>query len=138
MEWKADYELGSAPMDQTHREYVDLVTALANAQGEQELACFDALLAHTVEHFAQEQRWMEECGFPPIHCHQGEHERVMASLHSVRERLAAGGTGIGRIAAKELEQWFAEHAASMDNALAWYMGQVNYQPTAGSQALALA
>lgn len=131
MDWKTEYVLGHDPMDATHRDYVALVDALDRAEKSEVLVCLDKLIEHSVEHFAQENRWMEECGFPPIHCHEGEHERVLNSLNEMRANIAAD-PGIGKILAKELEAWFAQHAATMDNALAFYMRQVNYVPTAGS------
>lgn len=130
MDWKANYELGHPAMDETHREYVVLVTELARAEGQDELACFDRLIEHTQAHFDQENRWMEECAFPPIHCHEGEHTRVLASLREIRESIAKGARGTGRVAAGELEAWFANHAATMDAALAWHMRNVGYTPEA--------
>jgi len=132
MDWKEDYVLGHGPMDETHRDFADAVTDLGEAEGvESVLSSLDALIEHTDEHFAQEQRWMEECGFPPIHCHEGEHVRVLQSLKDMRPNIQAD-PGIARILARELEVWFAQHAATMDDALAFYMRQVDYVPTAGS------
>lgn len=132
MEWKANYELGHPVMDDTHREYADLVTALATASKETELEQMDHLIEHTVAHFDQENHWMEESGFPPIHCHEGEHNRVLASLKDIRAAIANGAVGTGRVAAGELEAWFASHAATMDAALAWHMRNVGYVPQAVS------
>jgi hemerythrin-like metal-binding protein len=129
MDWKESYVLGHAPMDTTHQDFVTLVSELAAADNAAMPGYVDRLIEHTVEHFAQENRWMEECGFPPIHCHTGEHERVLQSLRDMRPIIAAD-PGVGRVIAAELEQWFAQHAASMDNALAFYMRQVNYVPVA--------
>lgn len=127
MEWKESYVLGHAPMDATHQDFVVLVSKLTTADNDSMLACVDTLIEHTIAHFEQENRWMEECGFPPIHCHTGEHERVLQSLRDMQPIIAAD-PGVGRVLAGELEQWFAQHAATMDNALAFYMRQVNYVP----------
>lgn len=128
MEWKANYALGHPLMDETHQEYAALVTALATSTRDTELAHLDSLIEHTVGHFEQENRWMEASGFPPIHCHQGEHARVLGSLKDIRTAVAQGAAGTGRVAAGELEAWFAQHAATMDAALAWHMRNVGYVP----------
>lgn len=130
MEWKDSYTLGYPPMDNTHRDFVALISKLAAAESDAS-ACLDQLIDHSREHFAQENRWMEECGFPPIYCHTGEHERVLKSLEDMRPTLRTD-PGVGRILSKELESWFAQHAATMDDALAYYMRQVNYKPTPGA------
>jgi hemerythrin len=132
MDWKESYVLGQVPMDETHQDFVKQVTLLAAAEGRDAvLQELDRLVEHTIEHFEQENRWMEECGFPPIHCHQGEHERVLQSLKDMRPNIQAD-PGIARILANELESWFGLHASTMDDALAFFMRQVNYVPTFGS------
>ena len=128
MEWQDRYKLGHEPMDATHREFVDLVNTLAQAGDGEAIAALEALIDHTDAHFAQENRWMEESGFPPLHCHVGEHQRVLASLRSVLSMACKGNPGLGRVVAGEMPAWFDNHAATMDAALAWHMRQVNYVP----------
>lgn len=57
-----------------------------------------------------------------------EHDGVMEIAREVRKRAAAGETGFGRVLAQAVAQWFADHAASMDNVLALYMKEVGYEP----------
>lgn len=128
MVWSAAHELGLAPMDHTHREFVELYNGLAAATDDSFLSQLDALVAHTDDHFAQENRWMAESGFPPLAIHRGEHERVLASLRSVREQAAAGELAGGRAAVAQLPEWFERHAATMDTALAAWMRGTGYLP----------
>lgn len=130
MEWQDRYELGHGPMDATHREFIDLVNALAAASDADAVAALRALIEHTEVHFAQEGRWMEASEFPPIHCHEGEHQRVLESLNSVLAMAEKGNPGLGRVVAGELPAWFDNHAATMDAALAWHMRNVGYVPEA--------
>lgn len=128
MEWQDRYMLGHAPMDATHQEFVALVNTLAAASDTDAPAALEALYQHTEAHFAQENRWMADCGFPPIECHVGEHERVLAALRQSLAQAQQGNAGVGRVVAGEMPAWFDNHAATMDAALAWYMRQVDYQP----------
>lgn len=130
LEWSPSLELDLELMDETHREFAALVNQLGDAPDAEVPACFDALIEHTVAHFEQENVWMQESGFPPIDCHIGEHERVLQGLHSVRHLLAAGDVAIARRAAEELTPWFANHAATMDNALAFHIKRSGYTPVA--------
>lgn len=130
--WSNAYELGLAPMDETHREFVDLVNRIADAGDAGLLGGLGELIRHTVEHFAQEDRWMSESGFPPVHCHQTEHERVLEVMRDVRERVAAGDLALGRNLLAELPAWFDNHAATMDTALAWHVQTTGYRATAGA------
>lgn len=128
LEWSPNYELDIALMDETHRDFAALVNQLGAASDSELLACFDALLEHTVAHFEQENVWMKECGFPPIDCHVGEHQRVLQALRSVRHLLVNGDLAIARRAGEEMVPWFANHAATMDHALAFHIKRTGYQP----------
>ena len=130
MPWLPQYELGCTPMDDTHREFVEWINRLTEVPEGEFLASFDQFLAHTVAHFDQENLWMEKSGFPPIHCHVDEHQRVLATLQSIRRMVAKGDVAIGRRAAEELVSWFATHAATMDTALAVHMRNVGFSPAA--------
>jgi hemerythrin-like metal-binding protein len=132
--WSAAHELGVVPMDDTHREFVEIYNAVATAGDGSFLARLDALLAHTDAHFAQENVWMAESGFPPTAIHKGEHERVLAALRQVRRRVAEGDIAAGRDAIAQVPDWFDQHAATMDAALANWMSRVGYQPVAAEAA----
>lgn len=71
---------------------------------------------------------MEQMSFPPTECHVKEHDGVLEIAHEVRKRAAAGETGFGRVLAQAVAQWFANHAASMDNVLALYMKEKGSEP----------
>ncbi len=121
IDWSDALELGVDQMDSTHREFVVLLNALAEVPEAEVLAAFDAFYAHTVAHFDQEAGWMRTISFPPIHCHNAEHEGVLEVMREVRGHLAAGDINVGRVLARELAIWFRDHAATMDAVLAHYM-----------------
>lgn len=122
IEWSALYTLGVPEMDKTHEEFVHHLNAIADGPDAELLQRFDALIAHTAEHFARENRWMQELGFPADHCHIGEHARALLVIQAVRKRVAeAGDIALGRRLVGELPQWFDNHASTMDSALAHYL-----------------
>lgn len=128
LDWSPDFELGVPAMDETHREFVDLLNALAEAPDAELLARLDAFIAHTEAHFAQENAWMAEIMFPPIHCHKGEHDNVLGVMREVRNRVAAGQLELARVLARELPEWFRLHAATMDAALAQVIRATGFRP----------
>ena len=76
-------------MDATHREFVEHLQQVQAVLGQPDavlLPRFDALLAHTVEHFAQEDRWMKDLGFTDGNCHSAQHTQVLAVLKEVRRQ----------------------------------------------------
>jgi hemerythrin len=121
VEWSDELVLGVEKMDATHREFVLQLNALAAAGDGAMLAGLDAFIAHTVEHFDQEARWMESMEFPPMHCHKEEHEGVLSIMREVRGMVADGKFELGRVLVRELAPWFTNHAATMDAMLAMFI-----------------
>lgn len=138
--WSSDLALDQTIMDDTHREFVDLLNRVAASPEDGLLASLDEFIAHTEAHFGQEERWMEELAFPPLHCHRGEHANVLEIMHEVRKRVADGQVQLGSTLAAAIAEWFPQHAASMDAVLALYIKQAGYQPTmqGGAEGVAVA
>jgi hemerythrin-like metal-binding protein len=121
LEWTEALNLGVERMDATHREFVDQLNSLAEAADDALLTGLDAFIAHTEEHFAQEERWMRGTSFPPLHCHAEEHAGVLGIMHEVRGYVSAGRADLGRVLVRELAPWFTNHAATMDAMLARFL-----------------
>src|SRR5690606_1293008 len=105
-EWGDRFELEHAEMDAIHHEFVERVDALLQAPDAEVGTRLDALLEHTRHHFERETTWMQLSNFPPIHCHEREHAKVIEVAAVVRERVAAGEYELGRTLAAGLAEWF--------------------------------
>lgn len=121
LDWTDALLLGYAPIDNEHREFVEVVKELLGCPDERMLECIDRLCAHAESHFGNEDRWMTETGFPARECHMAEHAAVLASAREVRALVAAGNQEVGRSLAQELARWFPGHADYLDSALAHWM-----------------
>jgi hemerythrin len=119
--WSDAFVLGHEPMDATHREFVERVNALQTAPDDALLDGLLALEAHALRHFGDEDRWMNESGFPPRQCHIDEHAAVLASIVQVREVARAGSLHEVRRLAAALADWFPGHADWLDSALAHWL-----------------
>lgn len=126
IQWSEALELGVSSMDDIHREFVNLLQVLVAAGDDAFLPRLDAFHRHCQEHFDQESLWMKGSDFPPIHCHEDEHDKVLAILTDVRQRVAEGDLALGRTLARELTPWFEHHASTMDTILAAYLLQRDY------------
>jgi hemerythrin len=133
IEWSDELVLGVEKMDATHREFVLQLNALGESGDPALLAGLDAFIAHTVEHFDQEHRWMQSMAFPPIHCHNEEHEGVLAIMREVRGMVAEGKFELGRVLVRELAPWFTNHAATMDATLAMFIKASGFDTEAPSE-----
>jgi hemerythrin-like metal-binding protein len=116
------YLLGQPEMDGTHREFVDLVNRLGDADKPGFMALFKALTVHTQHHFDAEERMMEASAFPALREHKDEHLRVLGELERFGQRVATGSILMGRAyVTQQLPKWFDLHAVTMDSALAAHL-----------------
>ncbi len=122
--WSDAFLLGYGPMDDTHREFVAVVSALIESDNTQIARCFAEVETHLREHFRTEDRWMVETDFPPRDCHIDEHAAVLKSLEEVKERLVLGDFFTVRDFARELAKWFPGHADYLDSALSHWMSKL--------------
>lgn len=127
LRWTEDFVLGDARTDHTHQEFVDLVNATTAAvNAEEKLATYRSLVDHTVEHFAQEERWMSACGIPSDFCHFGQHASVLQVMKEVERRAIAGETEYIASMIEALVEWFPMHASTMDTGLVAFLQEKGY------------
>ncbi|MEK7345055.1 MAG: hemerythrin domain-containing protein [Pseudomonadota bacterium] len=131
LQWSDALSLDLPAMDDTHRAFVELLGVACSAPDAQLVHVWQALIDHTDAHFDQEDRWMAQTRFSSTNCHSMQHKVV---LDVMREGLAAGQAGdlaTVRNMADELGPWFANHAQSMDAALALHLRKTGYDPVTG-------
>lgn len=121
-------------MNQTHREEVELINRLAalvaaGMVGECDAQSITdqlkALIDHTQQHFARENRLMEQVSFPAYPIHRDEHHRVLnlleALLHSWLEQQAL--QPLADFLFDEWPSWFDNHVLTMDSVTAGFIHQ---------------
>lgn len=121
VEWSDALLLDFSPMDEVHREFVDL---LARAQAASDAALpqvWAEVVDHTVEHFGREDEWMRKTKFSAAENHIIQHRVVLNVLREGLGLARAGQMGAVREMAGELAVWFGKHTQSLDAALALHM-----------------
>jgi hemerythrin len=124
--WSEELALGDARTDVTHQEFIDLLNATADSDVAQQLPRYQELLVHTVEHFAQEERWMQACGVQPDFCHFSQHASVLEVMKEVERRALAGESGLIERMLEALVEWFPMHASSMDAGLVTFLKEKEF------------
>ena len=131
--WSEALVLGLEALDQTHLEFVELLGQAEQADDAQLLDRLEALLAHTVDHFGQEDRWMAATAFAPMNCHAMQHRVVLQTLQELLRRgREEGELALVREILPELGRWFAQHAQTLDAGLAAHLQDVGFDPATGS------
>lgn len=127
--WDAELQTGDARMDGTHEEFVAQLAHLRALPHAAQLEPYRELLRHTVEHFAQEERWMVATGFTAENCHAGQHRGILDTMRAVETHYLQGDTDIIARMADALAEWFPAHAQSMDAGLAQHLQSLDFDST---------
>jgi hemerythrin len=115
-------------MNRDHAEFVamrsrllGLISAQAPETGVDTL--LHELLTHTRHHFAEEERLMQETGFPPYPMHKGEHDSVLADMSTHIENWKQGRNAavLRDWLDKAVGDWFVTHVGTMDLVTAGYI-----------------
>jgi hemerythrin len=107
-------------MNRDHEEFValrgkllDLIAAGSTDGIDGQL---DELQRHTIRHFADEEKAMQETGFPAYPVHRGEHDAVLADMATSIERWrrARDVEALRDWLDAAVGEWFVNHVSSMD------------------------
>jgi len=131
LEWSDALSLDLPIMDDTHREFVELLAIAQRSTDEDLHASWQRLVNHTADHFGQEDRWMLATRFSSINCHTLQHKVVLEVMREGIALAASGDIAALREMARELALWFPKHAQSMDAALALHLRREGYDPVTG-------
>jgi hemerythrin-like metal-binding protein len=126
MPWTDSLHTGDTRMDETHQEFVDMINQILATPEDQQLPVYKAFLNHTVEHFAQEERWMLATGFSADNCHAEHHATILETMRVVEAHYLDSDPTIITRMAEALAEWFPGHANSMDAGLAAHLKSVGF------------
>jgi len=111
-------------MHDVHLEEVDMLNELYDLLDEAEKGGdapeleekVDALLSHTIAHFAGEDEKMQELHFPPYIVHKHEHDRLLEEYTTVVEQWKDSGelAPLAEYLRVALPAWIMNHISTMD------------------------
>lgn len=131
LEWSDALALDLPLMDDTHRQFVDLLALVQQADDGDLPGAWQALIDHTDAHFAQEDRWMLSTRFAASNCHTLQHKVVLGVMREGAVQARGGDLDALRAMAGELAAWFPTHAQTMDAALALHLRRAGFDPVTG-------
>lgn len=123
LEWKDDYLIGVESLDFEHRDlfarinelHQQLVRREDKARIEEALAGIHSRMA---AHFALEEKFMRDTGFPNYARHKKEHVRFLDNIVEVIEEFVNDpGLGYADTLLAELRHWIINHVLTSDQEL---------------------
>ena len=117
--WSPLFESGDPTIDEQHRSLVTAINRLNTAQtwgtGRHAMAfVLDELDTYARVHFATEERFFDEVGFPRAEAHKASHSYFAERLAELRKQFEGGDEeSISRLLAL-LGDWLVRHVADED------------------------
>ncbi|WP_210398272.1 bacteriohemerythrin [Motiliproteus sediminis] len=123
LEWDDSLACGHPLIDAQHRQLLELIVALDSSadvqlEGDAAYSLLGTLSDYVKNHFSDEERWMEEIGYPELAAHREEHARfVDHNLDNARELLCHGSMPKADLV-HHLTQWLLTHIKGSDHRIA--------------------
>ncbi len=120
LSWHESYDCGEPTIDQEHRKLFELVNILINAAFKRKsnpLEFDDALkklLAHVVQHFANEEAILAQHHYAELELHAQAHKRLVERALQLRDSAATGGVTIGELVDFLADEVVARHMLKSD------------------------
>jgi len=114
-------------MNDTHLEEMIIVNKLSNAARAGNVDAVKDILQelheHTTEHFATEEKMMQESAFPAYNVHKGEHDRHLHELKALRKYFDTNRDTNAIVAYLDgnLVKWLLHHIETMDTVTAMHI-----------------
>lgn len=127
LEWKPEYSVGIASMDDEHREMIDLINdvyqRLGSSSDPEDIEdCLDNIFNTISLHFALEERIMREHAYAEYTEHKEDHEDLLDEIRDLMDQFIGDTDSGARLLEKRLSDWFARHFATFDARLHGKLG----------------
>ena len=143
MRWTDRLAVGEDAIDTDHMILIALMNEAAalaeraktaprgdNAAGRKPLGeAVGRLLAYTDLHFAQEERLMDQCGYPDAKAHKAQHEALRTRAGELRRRLDAGDSVADELLML-VREWLFEHIQRADMRIGEHLAASGRTPSA--------
>lgn len=127
--WSPNLQVGVQKIDRQHRKIVCLINDMhmAMATGQTEKAVgpmLDGLKAYTVDHFATEEGYMEQFGYPDFENHKAVHQKFIGKVLEYEAALKGGSSSAANMKIMNfLISWVGQHILNHDKAFGPFFNQ---------------
>jgi hemerythrin len=147
-EWKDEYCVGVAELDEDHKVMVGLIDELYEAihrdQHSQTMAAaidemntlgrvLDDLVDYVENHSAAEEELMRQYSYPAYEEHKTAHETTKAKVRALKGAFEDGEAVSSRELVRFLKQWLTSHILDLDMRLGAFLGEQDLCEEAGQR-----
>lgn len=120
MTWTEEMSVGVQSLDNDHKRLIELLNELhegiESGQTNQALeSVIDGLVRYTRFHFAREEKFFADAGFPDSAAHKAEHDMLSRRALNLQARFENGQSQELSLQAMEfLKSWLTDHIMGSD------------------------
>jgi hemerythrin len=127
-EWGSEYSVGVLRMDMQHKKLIqflnDLYEALQEGRGRDTLReVLNGLVLYTKTHFAEEEKIMQQYGFPGFEEHSKKHDGMTLKVLEIQKKFNAGEISNPIQITNFLKDWLKKHIMGTDKQYGVYLNQ---------------
>ncbi len=117
IEWDDKYCIGHPDIDAQHKKMFEIMNIGAkneNCTDLTQIALMRELLQYAKEHFATEESYMQEIGYPNLQEHKEEHKKMADAVERLIVKLYSEGPIDVDVFEKFTESWIIDHVIQKD------------------------
>jgi len=120
LSWNDNLSVGVATIDADHKKLVSIINELFDAmragRGQDALGkILDSLVSYTKTHFAREENFFAQTGYPDSTAHKKLHDDLTRQVLEVQRKYKQGETGILSVEVMNfLKDWLLTHIKGED------------------------
>jgi hemerythrin len=129
IQWKDEYSVGIAFIDEDHKKLIDLLNqftvAYDHAMSEKfEKEALDALVDYTKYHFEREEKMMLDNDYPDFIAHQAKHQEMIGQVSKFVDLYHEKGHDALKDISEYLTVWLISHINGTDKGYSEYLNDL--------------
>ena len=119
IEWKTEYSVGKAAVDEEHRELIESINALlvdleGGANEDRVVESLGEIYAKIAAHFALEEKMMRDARYVGYESHKEDHEVLLDQIIEIIDAVELQGSYDQQALSSNLDTWFSDHFRTHD------------------------
>lgn len=129
--WSDDYSLGIEKIDKEHQTLFAALNAFYDglrkkADKESLAGLIAGLVNYTKTHFASEENFMQQIGFPGIENHKKEHQAFIAKAEEFQKKQLEGKLMVSVEVTNFIKNWITHHIKTEDKQIMVFRNRLNH------------
>lgn len=125
-EWAKDMVIDHGPIDEDHRQLVEMVNVLHTATSEgRGIEVVDDVLHkvidYTLGHLQREEALMASIRYPQLEQHKRQHQQFADELNALKRKFEGGSITVASQLSLVLREWLSLHIRRSDKEIAPYL-----------------